>query len=220
MRSVWWKLAACALLLYTVVAGFLVPVPALAILHESIRNLYFHVPMWFSLMIILTVSLIGSLLNLRNPEEKTDILASEAARVSMLFGILGLLTGMIWARHTWGQWWVNDWKLNGAAITMLTYLAYFILRNSIDEEHKRARISAVYNIFAYMMMLVFLMIIPRMFASLHPGNGGNPGFNSYDLDNNMKLVFWPAVLGWTLLATWILSIRIRIRTIEKKIFTS
>jgi heme exporter protein C len=105
-------------------------------------------------------------------------------------------------------------KLNGAAITMLTYFAYLVLRNAITDEQKRGKVSAVYNIFAYVMMLVFIMIYPRMSDSLHPGNGGNPGFSKYDLDNTMRMVFYPAVIGWSLLGVWIMTIRIRIQKIK------
>jgi heme exporter protein C len=137
--------------------------------------------------------------------------------VGIFMGILGLLTGMVWAYFTWGDWWVPDAKLNGAAITLLIYLAYIILRNSMDEEQKRGRVAAVYNIFAYIMLIVFLMVLPRMTDSLHPGNGGNPGFGGYDLNNNMKLVFYPAIIGWTLLGVWIVNLRVRIKNIERKI---
>lgn len=107
----------------------------------------------------------------------------------MVFGILGLLTGMVWAKYTWGAWWVNDVQLNGVAGTMLVYAAYFLLRGSMDDEQKRARISAVYNIFAFAMMVVFIIILPRMTDSLHPGKGGNPGFSSYDLDHRLRSKF-------------------------------
>ena len=102
------------------------------------------------------------------------------AEMGMFFSFMGLFTGMVWAKFTWGAWWTNDPKLNGTAITILIYLAYFVLRNSMDDARKKARISAVYNIFAFVMMIVFIGILPRMTDSLHPGNGGNPGFNSYD----------------------------------------
>ena len=100
---------------------------------------------------------------------------------------------------------------------MLIYLAYIVLRGSLEDEQKRARISGVYNIFAFVLLLVFIGILPRMTDSLHPGNGGNPGFNNYDLDNNMKLVFYPAVIGWILLGWWIASIRIRISKVTQKL---
>ena len=144
-------------------------------------------------------------------------MASQAASTGMLVGALGLITGSIWAKYTWGAWWVADTKLNGAAITMLIYLAYFILRGSIDDMEKRARIAAVYNIFAYIMLIVFLMILPRMSDSLHPGNGGNPGFNAYDLDRNMRFVFYPAVIGWILLTVWIFTLKVRLEKIIQKI---
>lgn len=213
----WWKIVSVVFLLYTIVWGFLGPVPHLAILHETIRNLYFHVTMWFGMMILLTVSLYHSIRYLGKSNVKNDIIASEATNVSILLGTLGLITGSLWARFTWGAWWTNDPQLNGAAVTTLAYLAYVLLRNSIDEEQKRARISAVYNIFAYVMMVVFIGIIPKFTGvdSLHPGKGGNPGFNSYDLDASLRVVFYPAIIGWTLLATWIMTLRIRIKNVQQ-----
>src|SRR5690606_677655 len=121
-----------------------------------------------------------------------------------------------WAKYTWGTFWTNDVKLNGSAISMLIYLAYVILRNSIDEEQKRGRIAAVYNIFAFVMLVVFIGVLPRMYDALHPGNGGNPGFNQYDLDSTMKTVFYPAVVGWILLSLWFASINIRINKLKEK----
>lgn len=217
MKKHWWKALAGCLLLYTVFIGFLGEVPAMAILHETIRNLYFHVTMWFAMMILLIVSLVNSISYLSNNNLKNDILAEESARIAMLFGILGLLTGMVWAKYTWGAWWVNDVQLNGAAGTLLVYAAYFLLRNSMDDEQKKARIAAVYSIFAFAMMVVFIIILPRMTDSLHPGKGGNPGFSSYDLDKNLRLVFYPAVIGWTLLGVWIINLRIRLRKLNIKL---
>jgi len=217
MEKHWWKILSAILLFYTVIAGFLGDVPTMAILNESIRNLYFHVTMWFAMMILMIVSLVYSIKYLGSFELKSDVIAEESARVAMLFGVLGLLTGMVWAKYTWGAWWVNDVQLNGAAGTMLVYTAYFLLRNSMDDEQKKARISAVYSIFAFAMMIVFIIILPRMTDSLHPGKGGNPGFSSYDLDHRLRLVFYPAVIGWTLLGVWIMSLRIRLRNIHKNI---
>lgn len=204
-------------MLYTIIAGLLGDVPALPILNETIRNLYFHVTMWFAMMIMMTISLVYSIRHLSGFKEEHDIFAAEAANTGLLLGFLGLFTGMLWARFTWGTWWVADPKLNGAAITVLIYLAYVILRNSMDEEQKRAKVAAVYNIFAYTLLVVFLMILPRMTDSLHPGNGGNPAFSTYDLDNRMRMVFYPAVIGWTLLGVWIMSLNVRIKKIKLRL---
>lgn len=217
LGGAWWKILAVLLVLNTIVGGFLGKVPAQPILHETIRNLYFHVPMWFSMMAIMTGSVVYSIKYLSSSSISDDINASQCAHVGMLFGVLGLVTGSVWARYTWGAWWVADTKLNGAAITTLIYMAYFVLRGSVDEEQKRARVAAVYNIFAFVMLVVFLMILPRMNDSLHPGNGGNPGFNKYDLDSNMRMVFYPAVLGWILFAFWIVNLRVRAEKIKRNL---
>jgi heme exporter protein C len=220
IKKNWWKLLAALLLFYTVVMGFLGDVPARDILNETIRNLYFHVPMWFAMMTLLLVSVIYGVRYLSSGRIKDDMIAKEAAHTGVAMGILGLITGSLWARYTWGTWWTPDTKLNGAAITMLIYFAYFVLRGSVEDEQKKARLSAVYSIFAFVMMIVFILILPRMEDSLHPGNGGNPGFNKYDLDSKMRMVFYPAVLGWILLGVWILNLRTRMAFIEEDLLNS
>lgn len=196
--------------------GFLGEVPAMPILHETIRNLYFHVTMWMAMLVLMFSNMVYSIRHLSNGRLYEDLVAEECARIAMVFAIAGLLTGMIWANYTWGAPWVNDPQLNGTAASMLIYAAYFILRNAIPDESKKARLAAVYSIFAFVMMFVFIMVLPKMNDSLHPGKGGNPGFNKYDLDSNMRMVFYPAVIGWTLLGVWMMSLRIRIRKLESK----
>jgi heme exporter protein C len=211
------KIICVIFLLFSIIGGLLIPVPRLPILHETIRNLFYHVPMWFAMIGVLIASLYYSIKYLGTSELHHDILAEECAKVGVMFGTLGLITGSIWAKNTWGAWWTNDVKLNGAAATMLVYFAYFLLRNSLDDEHKRARIAAVYSIFAFALMAVFIFILPRLTDSLHPGNGGNPAFAKYDLDSTMRIVFYPAVIGWALMAVWIVDIRVRIRKIQNYI---
>jgi heme exporter protein C len=213
----WWKVLGVILIYYTVVAGYLIKVPRIDIINESVRNQFFHVSMWFSMMILLTTSLIYAIKYLLNPNNRNDLISSEFGFMGIVLGILGLVTGSIWARFTWGSWWVNDPKLNGAAICLLIYLAYVILRNSLDDPQQKARISAVYNIFAWSTLIPLLFILPRMTDSLHPGSGGNPGFNIYDLDNNLRLVFYPSVIGWTLISIWIISLRVRLQDIKHKL---
>ncbi|MBC7389167.1 MAG: cytochrome c biogenesis protein CcsA [Opitutaceae bacterium] len=213
----WWKILCIVLLFYTIIAGFLFEVPRRFILNESIRNLYFHVPMWFGMIFLLLASASASVLYLKNGKQLYDIYASQSANAGIVFGTLGLLTGMLWAKYTWGAYWSGDPKQNASAIGMLIYLAYFVLRGSIDDLQKKARISAVYNIFAFAMLVPLLFVLPRLTDSLHPGNGGNPGFNAYDLDSKMRLVFYPAIIGWTLLGFWLTDINTRIETIKHKL---
>lgn len=217
MKGAWWKILAVVLLIYTFAGGLLMDVPRLVIINESIRALYFHVPMWFGMVIMFLVSVVYAVKYLRSHQPSHDRLSAGFAHTGLIYGLLGIFTGMIWANYTWGSPWHGDPKQNGAAIATLIYLAYFILRGSLDNQEQRARLSSVYAIFAFAAMIPLIFIIPRLTSSMHPGSGGNPGFNMYDLDSSMRLVFYPAVAGWILLGVWIASTRIRVLEAEEKI---
>ncbi len=211
-----WKLLGVLLVGISIYFGLTGEVSRLPILNETIRVLYYHVPMWFAMIALMGVSMVYSIRQLGLDQERHfDRVAVESANTGFLLATLGLVTGSVWARFTWGAYWVNDPKLNGTAVTMLIYLAYFVLRGSVEDAQKRARLAAIYNIFAFVMMIVFIGILPRMTDSLHPGNGGNPGFNQYDLDNRMRPVFYSAVLGWILIGLWITHLRIRFKKLAQ-----
>jgi heme exporter protein C len=130
-----------------------------------------------------------------------------------------IVTGAIWANYQWGAPWSSDPKQNGAAIALLIYFAYFVLRGSLIDTEKRARLSAVYNIFSFFMLFPTLWILPRLTESLHPGgqgSEGNPGINGKDMSANMRTVFYPAVIGWTLLGVWISTLNIRYQILKLK----
>ena len=215
MRKSWWKILTVVILFYVIFQGMLGTVPRQPILNESIRNLYFHVTMWFAMITMLLVSMIFAVRYLRSNHITDDDKSAEFAKTGILFGILGCLTGSLWANYTWGEPWPNDPKLNSAAVGMLIYFAYLLLRSSFEDEQRRARISAVYNIFAFAVFLPLIFVLPRLTDSLHPGNGGNPAFSSYDLDSQMRLVFYPASIGWFLLGVWITSLRYRVKVIRR-----
>jgi heme exporter protein C len=218
MKKFWWKILTIIILSYTIIGGLLFEVPRLVILNESVRNLYFHVPMWGAMLTLLTVSMVYSIKYLTGQDMKMDIRAVEFANGGILFGILGLANGMMWATYTWGEPWSGDPKQNSSAIAMLIYLAYMVLRNSLDDEQQKGRISAIYNIFAFAALIPLLFILPRMAeSSLHPGNGSNPGFDSYDYDSKLRIIFYPAVIGWTLLGVWITTLKVRMKEISYKL---
>lgn len=220
MHKSWWKILSVLLLLYTFTAGLLTSVPRLAPLQETIRNLYFHVCMWFAMMILFTISVVNAIRYLRTLNMKYDIYARQFATTGIVFGILGYATGAIWASYTWADpnkpayqsfgTIARDPKLIGAAIGLLVYFAYLILRDSIQDTDKKARISAVYNIFAFALLFPSIWILPRILPSLHPGNEGNPALDvKNDISSSMRMVFYPAVIGWTLLGVWITTLKIR-----------
>jgi heme exporter protein C len=111
--------------------------------------------------------------------------------------------------------------LIGAAIALLIYFAYLVLRDSISDIDKKARISAVYNIFAFAFLFPSIWIIPRLLPSLHPGgegSEGNPALNFRDLSPQMRYVFYPASIAWTLLGVWIATLKARLTIIKENAF--
>lgn len=229
MYKSWWKIASVALLLYTFIGGLLLDVPVLQALGETIRNLYFHVCMWFAMMILFSISVVNAIRYLRTFNLKYDIASRQFAAVGIIFGVLGYATGAIWMSYTWADpnngvsfsAILKEPKLIGAAIALFIYFAYMVLRDSVSDMDKRARISSVYNIFAYAMLFPAIWIIPRILPSLHPGapesgGGGNPALDVKDVDNRMRMIFYPAIIGWTLLGTWIATLKIRLALLKEK----
>ena len=222
MKWKWWKITCIIFLFLTFTAGFLIRVPFIGNLHQSIRNFFFHVPMWFGQIGLLSLSLGYSIAYLRTQNLKYDLYAAEYAKTGIIFGVLGLVTGSIWAKYSWGEFWSNDPKQMAAAIAVLIYCAYIVLRGSLTDIDKRARVASVYNIFAYFIYIPLIMILPRLVQSLHPGGmegaqgGGNPALGGGSLDATMRLIFWPAVFGWILLGIWISNLKIRMAILTNK----
>jgi heme exporter protein C len=226
MQKSWWKILTVVLLVYTFVAGLLVKVPNLPALGETSRNLFFHVGMWAAMMTLFTVSLVNSIRYLRTFNIKYDIYARNYVTTGIVMGLLGYATGAIWMSYTWADpnnplfvsfsALAREPKLIGTAIALLIYFAYLVLRDSINDMDKRARVSAVYNIFAYAMLFPAIWIVPRILPSLHPGQEGNPAMNFKDVSPIMRMVEYPAFIGWTLLSVWITTLKIRLSLLKEK----
>lgn len=214
MKKNWWKILCVVLLMYLMLFGLTLPVPRLNILNETIRNVYYHVSLWFAMIALMSTSGWYAVKYLRTNNPDYDLQSLEYANTGLLFGLLGYITGALWGNYTWGDPLPKDPKVISAAIGMLIYLAYWLLRSSFEDEQRKARISAIYNIFAFCVFMPLIFVLPRLTASLHPGNGGNPAIGSYDMSNQMRMVFYPAIIGYILLGVWITSLRIRLKRLE------
>ena len=191
--------------------------PFRSLLYETIRNTYFHVSLWFAMAFLFIYSVVYSARYLIRPQAHLDRKANAFTSVGMLYGLLGLATGAVWAKYTWGNYWSWDIKQTMTAIALLIYGAYFVLRASFEEPEKKARLAAVYNLFAFAALIPLIYVIPRMAQiSLHPGASGNPALGGEDLDNTMRLVFYPAIIGWTLIGIWMAKIAYRIETLQAR----
>lgn len=227
--SIAYKSLAVGLLLYGIIYGMLAKLPDLPPLEQSSRNIFYHVPMWFATLFMAGTSLVYSLryLRLTDPEAKVhvnpllvDAKAREAALIAIVFNALGLATGIIWQRVTWGAdtastkftaWWAWDPVQVCALLALLIYLAYFLLRSSFAEPTQRARIAAVYNIFAFATLIPLFFIIPKMLPGLHPtAEKGSFIFNKSDISNDFRIILYPAMMGFVLLSIWLFEVRSRL----------
>lgn len=209
-----WKYVVAVWMTGVLIAGFLIPIPDIPILKQSARNLFLHVPMWFTMAVCFGAGLVYSIKYLNSPDPETDQKAETATQVGLMFGICGLLTGAVWARFTWGTWWTfAEPRMNLSALGMMIYVAYFVLRTAFDNPEKRAKIAAVFNIFAATTIPFLLYIIPRQMPSLHPGAEGNPAFSEITAPE-LRYIFYPAVIGFIGIAIWISNILNRYKKVK------
>jgi heme exporter protein C len=209
-----YKIVCLLMLTYVAVGGFYLSLPRVGGLEQSSRAIFFHLPMWFAMYVLMLFSLGWSIGVLRKGSLKADRRAREAAIVAIFFGFMGLITGILWSRVAWGAsipdtnpnaWWVWDPKQTGALVALLIYLSYLVLRGSIDERRRRARIAAIYNIFATASIFPLTYIIPRQLQGLHPGAESD----TVDFAGEYRIVLYPAFIGFILLAYWMYELRTR-----------
>lgn len=212
-----WKYILLTYMTLVITLIFLIDIPRIEVLEQTARNLALHVPMWFTMFACFAVGMFYSIKYLSTEKYSDDLKAESASMIGVVFGICGLLTGMLWARFTWGAWWTfAEPKMNLSAIALLIYVAYFILRSAFDDPQLRARLSAVYNIFAASTIPFLLYVIPRQLPSLHPGADGNPAFSDMTAIE-LRIVFYPAVIGFIALAYWVTNLRYRYKNLSHKL---
>ena len=152
---------------------------------------------------------------LRKKDMKYDIKSATAAELGFVFSILATITGSIWAKFSWGSFWNWDPRETSIFVLLLIYGAYFALRSALEIEERRASLSAVYSVVAFVTVPFFVFIMPRIMFSLHPGGGGSPApiLNSSGkmyMEASMRYVFYASLLGFTGLYLWLFQIRTKI----------
>jgi heme exporter protein C len=144
-----------------------------------------------------------------------DWLSLSAIEVGLVFGLIAILSGMIWAQPIWNTWWVWDPRLTTTAIMELIYLAYFILRSGLETPEARARLGAVYAIVGVITVpLTFFSI--RLFRTIHPvviatGSAGGLPFN---MTPRMLLAFFTSLGVFTILLADLVWHRLRLARLQ------
>jgi len=192
-----------------IAAAFLWPEPAQGFIGESSRIVFFHVPCAWTSSLAFLVAAGYSLAFLvrRNPWH--DDIAAAAVRIGLLFGVLTLVTGSLFANIMWGSWWNWDPRQSSYLLLVFLYAAYLFLRSAVEDPDRRARIAAVYALFSAVLMPFLVFVAPRVTASLHPQTVINPQGRIL-MDRPTKVVFFAALFGFSGLFLWLLSLEARV----------
>jgi len=199
-----------------VIIGAFLYAPLAEGLGEYTRVLYFHVPTAWVTVIAFFMGALFSVLYLKKKELKWDYYSEAASQLGIVFALLATVTGLIWAKASWGSFWHWDPRETSIFILLLIYAAYFALRSAIEQEDRRAALSAVYSLLAFVTVPFFIFIVPRIYASLHP----DPIINTegkINMDGKMLTVFLSSLAGFTVLFFWMLRIKMELVTLKLRI---
>ena len=147
------------------------------VLDSSFKIFYFHLPIAMVSYLAFTVVFIASIMHLKRNSSKWDIVAHSAAEVGVVFAFLVLATGSIWAKATWGWYWIWEPRLTTSLVLFLVYLAYLMLRQALEEPEKRARLAAVFGIVGFLSVPLSFFSI-RLWRSAHPLMFGGSSYGS------------------------------------------
>lgn len=134
----------------------------------SQKIFYFHVPVAISSFLVFFFTAYYGVRFLMTKKKEFDTKAKIATEVTLLFVILTLITGDLWTRFEWGAWWVWEPRLTTYFIMTLLVIAYFVLRNSIEDEERRATYAAVFGIIAFLDAPISFAITRLIPSSVHP----------------------------------------------------
>ena len=189
--------------------------PLVPVLGETTRVLYFHIPAAWVTVLALAWSMGHSALYLRRRTIEHDHQAAAAAEIGILFCVAATVSGSLWAKAMWGAYWNWDPRETSIFFVLLIYAAYLALRSAIDQEERRARLSAIYSAIAFVSVPFLMFVVPRIYYSLHPDPIINPR-GKVDMDPRIRIVFLAMLVGFTGLFFWLQSLRVRVARMEQR----
>ncbi len=230
MVSLLWKIGLFILMSFIIVAGIAFPIvpspsvwyefPNIPGLEEKAKIIFFHVPTAWLAVIAFLMAMVYGVKYLKNKNLDDDAKSNAALQLGMVFCILATVTGSIWAKFTWGAFWHWDPRETSIFVLLLIYGSLFALRSAIENEDKRARLSAVYSIFSFLTVPFFIFIMPRIMTGLHPGSANDDTSGpvvDFKMNANMQLIFYLSLLSFTILYYWIWNISYKSIIIKDKL---
>lgn len=225
-----WKIFLFILLCFVSIAGIAFPIvqspskwyefPYIIGLEQNAKIIFFHVPTAWLTVIAFLMSTIYSINYLRKKNLDDDAKSYSAAQLGMVFCILATITGAVWAKFAWGSFWSWDPRQTSIFALLLIYGAWFALRSAIESEDKRATLSAVYSIIAFLTVPFFIFIMPRIMTGLHPGSADDTNAGpiiDFKMNSSMQLIFFLSMIGFTMLYFWMWQLGYKSIILREKI---
>ncbi len=226
-----WKSFLFLLLAFVSVAGITFPIvekpnawyefPLINGLGENAKIIFFHVPTAWLTVIAFLMSTIYSIKYLRKKNLDDDAKSYSAAQLGIIFCILATVTGSVWSKFAWGSFWSWDPRQSSIFALLLIYGAWFALRSAVEQEEKRATLSAVYAIIAFITVPFFIFIMPRIMTGLHPGSADDTNAGpvvDFKMNVNMQLIFYMSLTGFTILYFWMWRLGYKSIILTTKLF--
>lgn len=211
----WWKWLVFLGMATMIVFSFITPAPQ-AVIGEASRIFYYHIPQAWICVIAFAVSMIYSIRFLRNRKLAEDDRAATAASLGLIFCFLATITGSVFAKVTWGSFWNWDPRETSIFVLLLIYGAYFALRGAIESEERRATLSAVYSIFAFVTVPFLIFVVPRMVPSLHPADSVVDKNMKFTMGTEVRTIFFSSLALFTILFFWMLNLGLRVQRLVRQ----
>jgi heme exporter protein C len=179
----------------------LVYAPEEAVMGQVQRVFYFHIATAWTALLGFVAAGVAGVAYLSTKDEKWDIVEIAAIEISLVFFLITIVLGSIWARPVWNTWWTWDPRLTTAAVTELIYIAYFMLRQGIEDPGRRARFGAVYTIIGAVSAPITFFAI-RLFRTIHPvviGSGDPGAQGTFAMVPGMQVAFFFALFAFTII---------------------
>ncbi len=177
------------------------------------RIFYFHVPSAWVGFLAFFVTLCMSIAFLRTGDLKWDRVSAASVEVGLVFTVMAIISGSIWARPAWNTWWTWDPRLTTYTILALIYVAYLMLRQGVEDPGRRARFASVYGIVGFISVpLTFFSI--RWWRTIHPviiGNETATSVGGFDMTPAMLQVFLFSLAVFTVLYFCFLANRLQLQ---------
>lgn len=190
--------------------------PTEAVMGNVQRVFYFHVSTGWVGMIGFLLAVFSGIMYLAKGDMKWDVIGMAGIEVGLVFSLVNIVTGSIWARPIWNTWWTWDPRLVTATIMELVYVAYLMLRQGIEDPERRARFGAIYAIIGFVSVpLSFLSI--RIWRTIHPvvvGSGDAGAQGTFDMTSDMRIAFFFSLFTFTVFGVTLIWHRIRIGRLQ------